>query len=217
MKVIMFHLSFPVSKTPMETKQNKTENISGRLPGERGGVLWEVTARLADLTLFVFATGDAGGIESEGDLLLRPPGEERGVGPRDIETPEDQPGSMRVQGNFHRNAEFVKVLTIWSYCGLLTSPPSRYIKTCQLSSRDLIITSNITLSSSWQVDVVGRALEARGLDDARTAVLPRGGRLDLDCEAVRPPSPLLHLSLAPPPGWARESVVLRQTPLSLEP
>ena len=46
----------------------------------------EGTARLADLTLFL-ATGEAGGMEREGDLLLRPPGEDRGVGPRDIDTP----------------------------------------------------------------------------------------------------------------------------------
>ena len=48
---------------------------------------WEGTARLADLTLFL-ATGEAGGMDREGDLLFRPPGEERGVGPRDIDTPD---------------------------------------------------------------------------------------------------------------------------------
>ena len=48
---------------------------------------WEGTARLADLTLFL-ATGEAGGMDREGDLLFLPPGEERGVGPRDIDTPD---------------------------------------------------------------------------------------------------------------------------------
>ena len=44
-------------------------------------------------------------------------------------------------------------------------------------------------------------MEAGGLDDPGTAVLTRGGRLDLDCEAVRSPPPLPDLSLAlTPPG-----------------
>lgn len=50
-------------------------------------MLWEGTARLADLTLLFLARGEAGGIDSDGDLLLRPPGEDSGVGPREIETP----------------------------------------------------------------------------------------------------------------------------------
>ena len=214
--------SFFFSKHSTQNMEaNKTKNISWRLPGEWGGVLWEVTARLADLTLLVLATGEAGGMESEGDLLLRPPGEERGVGPRDMETPEHAGRAQCEFGEiFIEMQRIYKSLTIWSYCGLLTSPPSHYIKTCQLSGGDLIITSTLTLSSSWQVDVVWRCLEARGLDDAGAAVLPRGWWLDLDCQAVRPPSPLLYLSLGPTPpaDWLMwESVVLWQTSLCLQP
>ena len=66
-------------------------------PGECGGVLWpplEDTARLADLTRLLRATGEAGGIVSEGDLPWRASAHPRlgelrpgGEWPRDIETP----------------------------------------------------------------------------------------------------------------------------------
>ena len=39
-------------------------------------------------------------MEREGDLLLRPPGEERGVGPRDIETPEKGGGLNVSSGEY---------------------------------------------------------------------------------------------------------------------
>ena len=78
-------------------------------PGEWGGVLvQELTAKLADLTLLFLLTGagEAGGMDSDGDLLCLPPdtpdtddtddtpdtavpgpGDDMGECPRDIETP----------------------------------------------------------------------------------------------------------------------------------
>ena len=46
-----------------------------------------------------------------------------------------------------------------------------------------------------QVDVGGRgrAVQPRGVDDAGAAVLPRGRGLDLDCQPVTLPPPLLHI------------------------
>ena len=75
-------------------------------PGEWGGVLvYELTAKLADLTLLFLVTGagEAGGMDSDGDLLCLPPdtpdtddtavpgpGDDMGECPRDIDTPVAQ-------------------------------------------------------------------------------------------------------------------------------
>ena len=85
--------NFPLFLKIFVKANRKYFSVVSQMPGECGGVLeWEGTARLADLTL-LFLTGELGGMEREGDLLFLPPGEESGVGPRDIETPSHVPMS----------------------------------------------------------------------------------------------------------------------------
>ena len=93
----MFNLkgNFPLFLKILVKANRKYFTVVSQMPGECGGVLeWEGTARLADLTLLFLATGELGGMEREGDLLFLPPGEESGVGPRDMETPSHVPMSV---------------------------------------------------------------------------------------------------------------------------